>query len=72
MKKKTSVALKSLKIERSHIMSLNVVGGAVVGGRNGNSVLLPDLTIGLPTTEITQVSVCGCPPERTQPPFCIF
>jgi hypothetical protein len=70
MKKKTRIAsLKSLQIDKSCIMTLNAMTNSVVGGKD--SVLITNPTLGN-TTDVTQITACGCPPRMTQPPFCIF
>lgn len=70
MKKKTRIAsLKSLQIDKSCIMTLNAINNSIVGGKD--SIVVIDPSLGN-TTDITQISACGCPPRLTQPPFCIF
>lgn len=71
MKKKSSVAsLKSLKIEKTAIMTLNAAR-FVAGGKDGSVVVL-DPSVVFPT-EPTQATACyNCPPQKTMPPFCIF
>lgn len=71
--KKKKVALKGLKLDKSHVLNLNADSNGILGGINSIVKGPVDKTI-FPTTpnDPTRATFCFfCPPGQSQDPFCI-
>lgn len=71
--KKKKIALKGLKLDKSHILSLNAENQVQGGGNSildpGNKTILPPTTT---FTDPTRATFCYfCPPAQSQDRFCI-